>query len=59
MSIFRGPDPNVKMGTCKRCGCQIVIRKEGQEYGRVCERKEAAKLAALERYGKIEKEVLV
>lgn len=44
MSIFRGKDPDAVWGRCKRCGLQIIIRKPGQEYGRVCARKLAGQV---------------
>lgn len=43
---------NTQHGKCRRCNRPIIIKKEGQEYGPVCARKEAASIAALERYGK-------
>lgn len=36
MSIFSGRNPDAQWGKCERCGHPIIIRKEGQKYGRVC-----------------------
>lgn len=51
MSIFSGRNPNATWGTCARCGHPMIIRKEGQKYGRVCAKKMATQtyLSALDR----------
>ena len=38
MSIFSGRNPDATWGKCERCKKPMIIRKEGQKYGRRCAR---------------------
>ncbi len=52
MSIF-ATQPKAGRPRCARCHKYFTPKKEGQIYGPTCAEKEAASLAALERYGTV------